>query len=136
MTPRQVAIVQDSFLKLVPISELVSDIFYDQLFLENPDLRPLFPTDMKVQKIKLMKALSAAVAHLHEIDVVVGSIRELGAKHKAYGVEDEHYDAVGAALIYTLKTALSEIWADELEEAWVKTYDLVATTMKEGVPDQ
>ena len=132
MTPRQVAIVQDSFLKLVPISELVSDIFYDQLFLENPDLRPLFPSDMTIQKIKLMKTLSAAVGHLHEIDVIVGSIRELGAKHKSYGVEDKHYDAVGAALLYTLQTALSESWTDELEEAWAKTYDLVATTMKDG----
>jgi len=37
---------------------------------------------------------------------------------------------VGAALIWTLSQGLGEAFTDEVETAWVETYNTLATTMK------
>jgi hypothetical protein len=43
MTPDQVTLVQQSFAKVVPISDAAAGIFYDRLFEEHPRSRPCFP---------------------------------------------------------------------------------------------
>ena len=50
MTPYQVAIVQDSFKKVVPIAATAADLFYDRLFAIAPEVRPLFPDNLRDQK--------------------------------------------------------------------------------------
>ena len=42
MTPQQIAVVRESFAKVVPISEEVAALFYDRLFAIDPSTRPLF----------------------------------------------------------------------------------------------
>ena len=49
MTPRQVALVQESFDKIVPIREQAAALFYERLFDLDPSTRPLFRGDMKSQ---------------------------------------------------------------------------------------
>ena len=57
MTPQQIALVRESFAKVVPISEEVAALFYDRLFAIDPSTRPLFNGDMKSQGAKLMAAI-------------------------------------------------------------------------------
>ena len=57
---------------------------------------------------------------------------QLGAKHVAYGVKDAHYDAVGAALLYTLEKGLGDDWTPELKDAWTETYIAVSGIMKDA----
>jgi hypothetical protein len=49
MTPNQIALVQDSFKKVVPIAATAADLFYDRLFAIAPQFRPLFPLDLREQ---------------------------------------------------------------------------------------
>ncbi|RAI03618.1 hemin receptor [Acuticoccus sediminis] len=130
MTPEKVALVQESFKKVAPIAETAADIFYGRLFEQNPELTSLFPAEMAEQKKKLMKTLGVAVSNLHQVDTIVPVVEALGVKHVAYGVRDEHYDAVGAALLYTLEKGLGDAWTAELKDAWTETYVLVSTVMK------
>jgi nitric oxide dioxygenase len=44
MTPKQVALVQDSFAKVALISEAAAVMFYDRLFDIAPQMRRCFPT--------------------------------------------------------------------------------------------
>ena len=44
--------IEDSFNLLAPRGEELVDRFYANLFARNPELRPLFPPDMKNQKGK------------------------------------------------------------------------------------
>jgi len=46
MTPKQVALVQDSFAKVAVTSEAVAMLFYDRLFEIAPQTRAMFPDDM------------------------------------------------------------------------------------------
>lgn len=132
MTPDKVKLVQDSFAKVAPIADAAADIFYDRLFEIAPEVRRLFPAEMKDQKQKLMKTLGVAVQNLHQVETIIPVVQQLGARHVGYGVKPEHYDTVGAALLYTLEKGLGDGWTPELKAAWAETYGLVAGVMKDA----
>ena len=50
MTPKQVALVQDSFAKVAPTAEAAAVLFYDRLFDIAPQMRAMFPEDMIEQR--------------------------------------------------------------------------------------
>ena len=135
MTPEQVKMVQASFAMVEPIADTAADIFYDRLFEIAPDVRPMFPADMKDQKKKLMQTLSVAVKNLHKVETILPVVEELGARHVGYGVKDEHYDSVGAALLYTLEAGLGDDWTPELCDAWTETYLTLAGVMKQAAAE-
>jgi len=132
MTPEKVRLVQDSFKKVVPIAGAAADIFYNRLFEIAPEVRPMFPEQMADQKGKLMTTLAVAIQNLHQVDTIVPVIQNLAVKHLDYGVKDEHYAPVGAALLYTLEKGLGDDWTPELADAWAETYTTVATVMKDA----
>ena len=130
MTPEQVKLVQDSWAKVVPISETAAELFYGKLFELDPDVRSMFKGDMKEQGRKLMAILNTAVNSLTNVEAIVPAIQEMGKRHVQYGVKDSHYDTVGEALIWTLGAGLKDAFTDETKEAWIGVYTLVADTMK------
>ncbi|SLN37650.1 Bacterial hemoglobin [Pseudoruegeria aquimaris] len=132
MTPTTVTLVQDSFSEVAPIADAAAEIFYDHLFDTQPQLRPMFPQDMAGQKSKLMKTLAFAVASLGDADTLLPALRDLGARHGGYGVAPEHYAAVGASLIHTLRQGLGPAFTEEVREAWLEVYATVAAAMQEG----
>lgn len=132
MTPEQVDLVQGTFKKVAPIADAAADIFYDKLFEISPDARALFPDDMTDQKKKLMQMIGVAVNGLRDLEAVVPAVQALGARHQAYAVKDEHYDQVGAALLYTLGKGLGDDFTPEAEAAWTETYGLLASVMKDA----
>ena len=85
----------DSFAKLAPIAPAAAAMFYDQLFVLDPALRPLFKGDMAEHGRKLMSMIDTAVANLGKLDVIVPAVRELGRRHAGYGVRQAHYVTVG-----------------------------------------
>jgi hemoglobin-like flavoprotein len=91
--------VQDSFKKVVPIADTAADLFYDRLFTIAPEVRPLFPDDLKEQKKKLIAMLATAVTNLHQVNTIIPAVEGLGKRHVAYGVTAKHYEPVGAALL-------------------------------------
>lgn len=129
MTPEKIALVQDSFAKVAPIAETAADIFYDRLFEIAPEVRSLFPEVMTDQKKKLMQMLATAVNGLKDLDAIVPAVQSLGARHAAYAVKEEHYDSVGAALLFTLGKGLGDDFTPEVKEAWTETYGVLASVM-------
>ena len=47
-------------------------------------------------------------------------------------MRDEHYQAVGQALLWTLGKGLGKAFTPETERAWAGAYDVLASTMKQG----
>jgi hemoglobin-like flavoprotein len=133
MNPTQVQLVQESFEQVKPIVNVAADLFYDRLFELDPNLRPLFKSDLGQQKHNLMTTLAFAVAGLNKPDKILPAVRQLGARHVGYGVGDHHYQTVGAALLWTLGQGLGEQFTPQVEEAWTAAYTLLAKTMQEGV---
>lgn len=129
ISDEQIALVQQSFAKVVPISQMAAVMFYDKLFEDRPDFRALFPEDMETQRGKLITTLAAVVQSLHQIDQVIDQIEDLGRRHVSYNVKNEDYGPVGKALLHTLSEGLGEDWNPELEKAWSAAYAMLAKVM-------
>ena len=133
-TPTQIELVEQSFGRLVPIADIAATIFYARLFEIAPDLRAtLFrQADMADQRKKLIHMLAIAVKSLRQPEVLLPVLRNLGCRHVRYGVQDEHYDTVGLALLWTVEHTVGGAFTPEVREAWRSVYALVADTMKAG----
>jgi hemoglobin-like flavoprotein len=114
VTPQQIALVQSSFNKVVPIAGTAADLFYDRLFEIAPEVRTLFRSDLGDQKKMMMAMLSTAVANLHNLETIRPVVKELGHRHKTYGVTAAHYAPVGAALLWTLEKGLGPDFTPEV----------------------
>jgi len=131
MTLKQKQLVQSTWEKVVPISEVAATLFYGRLFELDPSTRPLFKhTNMPEQRKKLMHIIGMAVNGLNTLDQLIPAVSNLGRRHMAYGVSDEHYTSVGKALIWTLEQGLGADFTLEVREAWTTVYGLLADTMK------
>lgn len=129
LTEKQIELVTQSWDNVMPIAETAADLFYTRLFELDPSLKALFNGDMTQQGEKLMSMITIAVKALNRLDDVVPAIENMGRRHVAYKVEPEHYDTVGAALLWTLGQGLGEGFTTEVEEAWTVVYGILATTM-------
>ena len=130
MTEEQVEMVQGSWEQVVPIADQAAGLFYGRLFALAPEVRRLFPSDMEEQGRKLMQMLTTVVRSLDRLDRVVPAVQALGRRHGGYGVQDEHYAVVAAALLWTLEQGLGDAWSPELAAAWTDAYTILADTMK------
>jgi len=130
MTPEQIALVQSSFKSVAPIASKAADLFYDRLFETAPEVRPLFPADLSGQKVKLIGMLATAINSLHQLDAILPAVRDLGIRHRAYGVMAEHYAPVGAALLWTLKQGLGTAFTSDVKVAWGEAYSTLAGAMQ------
>ncbi len=130
MTPEQVELVQRSFAKVAPIAGTAADLFYDRLFAIAPEVRSLFPSDLAEQKKKLMQMIAVAVSNLHQVEKIVPAVADLGRRHAGYGVTAQHYEPVGAALLWTLEQGLGVDFTPPVRDAWTATYLTVAGVMQ------
>jgi hemoglobin-like flavoprotein len=131
MTPEQKRLVRESWTQVQPIADTAARLFYDRLFETDPGARALFAgTDLAEQRRKLMLAITMAVGALDSLDALVPVIEGLGRRHAGYGVEDRHYESVGAALLWTLERGLGAAWTPALAAAWAETYALLSGVMR------
>lgn len=130
MTPQEIEIVQNTFALVRSSTEQVAEIFYGRLFEIAPGVRSFFPEDLKPQGRKLMTMLATVVDGLENLDELVPAVQDLGRRHIGYGTLPEHYDAVGAALLWTLEQGLGDAWTPPAKDAWTTAYTVLATVMK------
>ena len=110
--------------------------FYDRLFAADPTLRPLFAhTDMAGQRKALMQTLAVVVGSLDKLDTIVPAVQALGRRHAGYGVTDEDYATVGAALLGTFEDLLGDAFTPEAREAWAAAYGLLSGIMREAAAE-
>jgi hemoglobin-like flavoprotein len=80
----------------------------------------------------LLGALVLLRKSLRDLDAIVPKLRELGARHVAYGAEASHYPVVGAVLIASMAEIAGPEWQPEYEDAWAEAYSVVAGAMLDG----
>jgi nitric oxide dioxygenase len=130
MTPHQITLVQNSWRKLRDVDPAkVGDLFYSKLFLDFPQVRPMFPEDMRGQYLKLLSMLNVVVARLDHLDELSADIAALARRHVNYGVTAEHYGFVGSSLLWTLERGLGADWTPDVAEAWTTCYGILSGAM-------
>jgi hemoglobin-like flavoprotein len=83
----------------------------------------------------LLGALVLLRKSRRDLDAIVPKLRDLGARHVAYGAEPEHYPIVGAVLIASMAVIAGDAWTSEFEVAWNEAFEIVAATMLEGADE-
>ena len=129
MNSTQVNLVQESFAKVIPISEAAAVIFYDRLFEVAPAVKVMFPADMSGQRKKLMMMLAAVVNGLGNLQSILPAASALAKRHVDYGAKPEHYPVVGGALLWTLEKGLGEAWTPDVADAWTTAYGTLSGYM-------
>ena len=125
--------LETSFDLVAARGDELMDVFYARLFAAAPAVRPLFPaTDMQRQKAMLLATLVLLRKSLRNLEAIVPKLRDLGARHVAYGATPEHYPVVGEILIASMAEIAGSAWTPEYERAWSEAFGIVATAMLEG----
>lgn len=135
MKPLNPRIIKESFSLFEPRAEEISAYFYGRLFAENPGLRAFFPPAMDRQREALFHALRKIVWSLDSPDTLSAFLSRLGRDHRKFGIERGHYDAMGRALLATLRKFGGDAWTAEMESAWRVTYTTAATMMIEAAEE-
>jgi NAD(P)H-flavin reductase/hemoglobin-like flavoprotein len=128
-------IIKESFALIEPRAEEISAYFYGRLFAENPALRAFFPPAMDRQRERLFHALRKIVWSLDSPDTLSAFLSRLGRDHRKFGVTREHYDAMGRALLTTLRKFGGDAWTAEMESAWRAAYATAATMMADAAEE-
>jgi NAD(P)H-flavin reductase/hemoglobin-like flavoprotein len=126
------ALLEENLRLIDDRSDRVVNYFYASLFAENPELRLLFPAAMDAQRDRLFRALVDAVRNIGQTAAFAPTLTQLGRDHRKYGVQTEHYASFGQALITALEHFSEDVWVPELQDAWVRAYGYIASTMIEG----
>jgi nitric oxide dioxygenase len=79
-----------------------------------------------------METLSYVVDNLGRLPELLPAVQALGRRHAAYGVREEHYTAVEAALLWTLEQGLGESFTPAVRAAWSRAYTLLASAMQQA----
>ena len=122
-------LVRRSWSLVRPLGLKAAALFYDRLFETAPSLRALFRSDAKAQQAKLMTMLNMLVKGLSHPESLVETLTDLGLRHRGYNVMPAHYDAVGAALLWTLEKGLGDAFDEPTRAAWTKLYGVMASVM-------
>ena len=130
LTSRQKRLVRESFGRVAPVCLAAADLFYERLFVLDPSLRPLITGNMTERRHKLIDMLAATVENLGHPEQAVPAVQALGTGHVSYGIQPEHYETVGNALLWTLERCLGDDFTPEAHRAWTETYLLIAATMR------
>jgi len=130
MTSEQIALAQSSFAQVIPIADTAAALFYGRLFELAPELRPLFKGELQEQGRKLMRMIGLAVKSLDQWETLAPVLRDLGQRHEQYGVREQDYDTVGAAMLWTLEQGLGPSFTPEVKAAWVAVYARITGVMQ------
>jgi NAD(P)H-flavin reductase/hemoglobin-like flavoprotein len=124
-----IAAIKETFRYVAEAGDNAVGYFYGQLFARQPGLRQLFPPAMDEQRDRLFRALGQIVESLATPEEMAAYLSQLGRDHRKYRVEPQMYEAVGAALLATLRSFAKDAFTAEAEQAWTAVYTAGSSLM-------
>ncbi|MNW34657.1 Flavohemoprotein [compost metagenome] len=117
----------------VPVLEIhgetITKTFYQTMFKNHPELLNVFNHANQrqgKQPTALANAVYAAAAHIDRLEEILPVVKGIAQKHRALGIQPEHYPIVGQNLLAAIKTVLGDAATDEIIDAWAKAYGVIA----------
>ena len=130
-----VAAVRETFAIVADAGDKASGFFYGRLFACHPRLRDMFPPAMNDQRDRLVQALVRIVESLTTPAEMAAYLAQLGRDHRKYGVEPAMYEAVGDALLATLRAFAGPAFTPAAEQAWTEAYGAISALMIKAAED-
>lgn len=128
-------VLETTFNLVAPRGEEIVDKFYNILFENHPEVKPLFANaNMKEQKKHLLNALVLTINNIRKPDILLPVLEGLGVKHQGFGAKPEHYTVVKNVLLSVLADVAGDVWTSDINEEWDKALEFVSQVMINAKP--
>ncbi len=122
-------LIQSTLSRLLRDEERFADEFYRQLFSVAPETRKLFQESLEKQRRMFTSMLSSILYAMSRPKNLELGLRQLGRRHKGYGVNLGHYPVVRDAFLETVRKELGEECTPQVIQAWEKALDFILSQM-------
>jgi NAD(P)H-flavin reductase/hemoglobin-like flavoprotein len=127
---RQVRLVKESFAAIEGCGHRAMEYFYARLFVQNPELRSMFPLAMSTHRQRVFDTLAAMVASMGSPGELADQVGQLARDHRKFGVKDKHGEAFFAVLLATIRQFSAGAWDTETAAAWDAALGCISTGMR------
>ena len=123
-------VLERSFAEMSQHGDVLVRRFYEELFGRYPDVKVLFSnTTVEEQQQKLLAAIKLVVANIRNPQALNDVLQNLGERHRTYGAQSEHYQAVKTTLLDVMQEISGTAWNEAKRSAWDSALQRVASTM-------
>jgi NAD(P)H-flavin reductase/hemoglobin-like flavoprotein len=123
-------LVRDSFAKMMTGRQFAMEYLYARLFVQNPELRALFPLSMERTRAGTFGMLVKLLDSLDNPRQADQLLARLGQDHRKFGVKADHYQPFFDALIATVEQVTGPAWSIEVSAAWRSALGYFSATMR------
>lgn len=134
LSEQQRQLIKASIPALTEHGRAVTRHFYQILFRDYPQVRPLFNQTHQsdgAQQRALADAILAYARHIEQPEALNGTIDLIVNKHASLNILPEHYPMVGNSLLQALAEVLGDALTPELAESWEAAYWQLANLLIE-----
>ena len=128
MTPDQIELVRGVVAR-VRVSPDFAAAFYRRLFVAAPEAAEMFG-DIVSQRLKITAELDALVGLIDDLPALEVRARELGVRHRAYGVRAAQYRQARLAMVEALEEVLGPEFGPAEAAAWDRATSLITELMQ------
>jgi len=119
--------------EISPKIDIVSQLFYQELFHLNIHLKTIFSGNVTFLNRKFINMM-ATFKNVKHLEAIENSVEKMGERHVLhYRVQLKHFPTLKKALLLALKKHLGERFNAELEAAWHEVFDDVAEIMQRAI---
>jgi NAD(P)H-flavin reductase/hemoglobin-like flavoprotein len=127
--------VMDSFSRLAASREFAMEYLYARLFVQNPELRTLFPLSMEHTRAATFGMLTRLISSLHDPHETDQLLGRLGRDHRKFGVKHAHFEPFFDALLASVEQVSGPSWTERHDRAWRAVLGYFATSMRSAAAD-
>ena len=127
-----IALVKSTIPLLENVGVEITDHFYKRLFSHNPELKDIFNLSNQAtgrQQFALFSAVAMYAKHIDDLDALGELVERVAQKHTSFDIQPDQYQIVGHHLIETLREMAPNEFTDDIAEAWIKAYGLLANVL-------
>lgn len=129
LTKTDIEIVKSTAPLLEQGGSLITTHFYERMFKHNPEVKDIFNMSNQHtgrQRVALFEAILAYAQNLDNLAELKQTVERIANKHASFYIQPAHYDIVGHHLIETFRELLPEQFTTDVENAWLKAYQVLA----------
>ncbi|MBG9550183.1 NO-inducible flavohemoprotein [Cytobacillus firmus] len=126
---KTIEIIKSTVPVLEKHGEDITKTFYKLMFTNHPELLNIFNHANQKQgrqQKALANSVYATAKYIDNLEAIIPVVTQIAHKHRSLGIKPEHYPIVGEHLILAIKEVLKEAATEEIIDAWVKAYGVIA----------
>jgi NAD(P)H-flavin reductase/hemoglobin-like flavoprotein len=123
-------LIKDSFSRAMADPPKAMEYFYARLFVQNPEIRVLFPLAMTQTRLAAFDALARLIWNIDSPQTCEQFLSQLACDHRKFGVNEKHYQPFFDALLATVEQLTGPAWTAETTAAWRGALDYFGAVMR------